>query len=63
MLTLEHQSDDAERELMAALFTEGIEFRQLHLLTLVAQSLEHAADALARCALLLRDHVLGEISR
>lgn len=63
VLTLEQQSDDAERELMSALFTEGIEFRQLHLLTLVAQSLEQAADALARCALLLRDHVLGEILR
>ncbi len=63
VVTLEHQSDDAEREVMTALFADGIDFRQLHLLTLVAQSLEHAADALARCALLLRDHVLSEMSR
>ncbi len=58
ILTLEQQSDDAQREVTAALVTGSVDFRQLHLLTLVAHSLEQAADALARCALLLRDHYL-----
>jgi uncharacterized protein Yka (UPF0111/DUF47 family) len=63
VVTLEDEGDGAEREVMSALFAEGVECRQLHLLTLVTQSFEDAADALARCALLLRDHVLGDATR
>ncbi len=48
---------------MTALFANGVEYRQLQLLTLLAQSFEHAADALARCALLLREHILGDLTR
>ncbi len=60
ILTLEQQTDDSQREVTAALFGDGVDFRQLHLLTLVAHSLEQASDALARCALLLRGHFLSQ---
>jgi uncharacterized protein Yka (UPF0111/DUF47 family) len=63
VVTLERESDDAQRDVMTALFADGVEYRLLHLLTLVVQSFEHAADALSRCALLLRDHVLGDLTR
>jgi uncharacterized protein Yka (UPF0111/DUF47 family) len=61
VVTVEHQSDDAQREVTGALFTDAVDWRQLNLVLLVAQSLEQAADSLARCALTLRDHVLGEV--
>ena len=61
VVTIEHQTDDAQREVTAALFVEAVDWRQLNLVLLIAQSLEQAADSLARCALTLRDHVLGEV--
>lgn len=61
LVTLEHQTDQAERATATALFGEGVEPRQLVLFLRVAQVLEQAADALARGALLLRDHFLTEV--
>jgi len=61
VVTVEHQTDDAQREVTASLFTDAVDWRQLNLVMLIAQSLEQAADSLARCALTLRDHVLGEV--
>jgi uncharacterized protein Yka (UPF0111/DUF47 family) len=61
MVTIEHQTDDAEREVTRALVEEGGEARQLFLLAEIARTLEGAADALTRCALTLRDHVLSEV--
>jgi uncharacterized protein Yka (UPF0111/DUF47 family) len=61
LVTLEHQTDQAERATSVALFAEGVEPRQLVLFLRVAQVLEQAADALARGALLLRDHFLSEV--
>ncbi len=60
ILTLEHLGDDVQREVTAALFDDRVQFRQLKLLMTVTQSLERAADALAGCALLLRDHFLRD---
>lgn len=61
LVTLEHQTDEAERAVTGLLFGEGIEPRQLVLFLRVGQALEQAADALARGALLLRDHFLTEV--
>jgi hypothetical protein len=61
VVTVEHQSDDAQREVTVGLFATALDWRQLNLVLLVAQSLEQAADSLARSALTLRDHVLGEV--
>lgn len=61
LVTLEHQTDEAERTVTGLLFGEGVDPRQLVLFLRVGQSLEQAADALARGALLLRDHFLTEV--
>jgi uncharacterized protein Yka (UPF0111/DUF47 family) len=61
VVMLEHQADDAERRVTATLFGDGVGPQQLLLYARVAQALEQAADALARGALLLRDHFLTEV--
>jgi hypothetical protein len=50
-----------DRVVTVGLFATALDWRQLNLVLLVAQSLEQAADSLARSALTLRDHVLGEV--
>ncbi len=59
---LEDETDAAERAVIAALFGGATEPRLLQLLLLVAQALERSADALARAALGLRDHLLDEVT-
>jgi uncharacterized protein Yka (UPF0111/DUF47 family) len=61
LVMLEHQTDDAERRVTAALFGGTVDPQQLLLYARVAEALEKAADALARGALLLRDHFLSEV--
>jgi hypothetical protein len=61
VVTVEHQTDDAQRAVTRALFRHAADWRQFSLLGLISQSLEESVDALARCALLLRDHFLGEV--
>jgi uncharacterized protein Yka (UPF0111/DUF47 family) len=56
---LEHEADVAERTARAMLVTEAPDFRSLHVADQISRSTEDATDALARSALLLRDHVLG----
>jgi uncharacterized protein Yka (UPF0111/DUF47 family) len=60
LVTLEHQTDDAERQVTALLLGGGVAPHQLLLFSRAAEALERAADALARGALLLRDHFLSE---
>jgi uncharacterized protein Yka (UPF0111/DUF47 family) len=59
---LEDETDAAERSVITALFGGATEPRALQLLLLVAQALERAADAVARAALGLRDHLLDEVT-
>jgi uncharacterized protein Yka (UPF0111/DUF47 family) len=61
VVTIEHQTDEREREVTAALVGSDIDCRHLHLLSGIAAHLEAAADALLRASLILRDHVLGEV--
>lgn len=61
VVTIEHQTDEREREVTAALIGSDINCRHLHLLSGIATHFESAADALLRASLILRDHVLGEI--
>jgi uncharacterized protein Yka (UPF0111/DUF47 family) len=57
---LEDRADGAQRALVAALYSGPADARALQLLLLVAQAMEHGADALAHAALALRDHLLAE---
>jgi uncharacterized protein Yka (UPF0111/DUF47 family) len=59
---LEHQSDDAERALTAAAVRHAADFRQLHLYTALGSKLEAASDALKHTSLMLRDHVMKELT-
>ncbi len=61
MVTLEHQTDEQERAVTAALVGSNIDCRHLHLVSGIASHFESAADALLRASLILRDHVLGEV--
>ena len=61
IVTLEHESDIAERAVTGALLSSDCEARALHLLARLSQVLEQAADGLMRSALRLRDHLLNDI--
>jgi uncharacterized protein Yka (UPF0111/DUF47 family) len=61
IITIEHNTDDANRKVKASLMRWATDFKQLHLFSDIAKNLEEAADALMRSALILRDYVLGEV--
>jgi pyruvate,orthophosphate dikinase len=61
ILSLEHQTDDAERRVTEALHTGDGDVRLVLAVTEVAKGFEQAADALMRVGLKLRAHVLGSV--
>jgi uncharacterized protein Yka (UPF0111/DUF47 family) len=60
LVTIEHQTDAIERDVLVALMAAPIEPRLFYLFRTIAQHIESATDALTRAGLTLRDHVLGE---
>lgn len=56
---LEHACDAAERTARTVLFAICADFRELQVLSDIARGFEQAADALARCARMLRDYILN----
>jgi len=58
---LEHETDVLEREVTAGLLSTGGDGRSLRLYGDLASRIEESADALSSSALMLRDHVLGEV--
>jgi uncharacterized protein Yka (UPF0111/DUF47 family) len=62
VVTIERESDDAERQAEAALMAcEGIDARALVVAARAVEHLETATDALLHAALTLRDHALGAV--
>ncbi len=61
LVTIEHESDEAERQAQTVLLDAASDFRELHLLSQIASGLEATVDALSRCGLMLRDHVMGDL--
>jgi uncharacterized protein Yka (UPF0111/DUF47 family) len=61
LFEVEHQADDAERNLAHAAVQRARNFRQLHLYVEMARSLEAASDALKRAGLITRDYLLGTV--
>ena len=61
LITLEHESDEATRRAEAAMLKATDDFRTLHVLSQIARGLEESVDALARCALMLKDSVMSEM--
>jgi uncharacterized protein Yka (UPF0111/DUF47 family) len=62
IVRLEHDADGAERLAQAVAIRHADNFRQLHVVTAIAGAFEEAADGLARCALMVRDRVLGAMA-
>ena len=61
LVTIEHESDAAERMAQTVFLDSAGDFRELHLLSQMSSGLEEATDSLARCGLMLKDHVLGDM--
>ena len=59
---LERESDRARRCVQERLIHGATDFRELHVMSEIARELERAADALARCALTVREYALTEVS-
>jgi uncharacterized protein Yka (UPF0111/DUF47 family) len=58
---LEHEADNAERDLAASAIQHAGDFRQMHLFAAVGDKLEGAADALKKASLILREQVLEHV--
>ncbi len=63
VVSLERETDDAQRSVHAAVVASSPEASDLFVLVEVTRALEEAADALMHTALLLRDQVLGRAVR
>ncbi len=59
--TMEHASDQAEREVKRTLAGDSRPFAEVFGVVEAARNLEEAADGLMHVALLLRDHVMGKV--
>jgi uncharacterized protein Yka (UPF0111/DUF47 family) len=61
LFALEHRADDVERALIYAAVQKARDFRQLHIYSNMANSLEEASDALKWAGLIARDYLLGNV--
>ncbi len=61
IIAIERSSDTAERAVTSTLLAGECEPRSLYLVARLSQVLEQAADALARSAFMLRDHLLNDV--
>jgi hypothetical protein len=61
VITLEHESDEAERGATAAALTEVDNFQALHLSSEIAHAIEASVDVIGRCVLMLKDMVMSEM--
>ena len=59
--TMEHASDQAEREVKRTLASGSQPYAEVFGIVEAARNLEEAADGLMHAALLLRDHVMGKV--
>jgi uncharacterized protein Yka (UPF0111/DUF47 family) len=62
VVSFEHRTDSTERDVMTALLPTGSGAPQCYLLCGIAHHLESAMDALLHACLMLRDHILGDIT-
>jgi uncharacterized protein Yka (UPF0111/DUF47 family) len=61
VISVEHESDEAERQATAAALTSSGDFRSLHVYAEIAHAIEAAVDALGRSALMVKDAVMAEM--
>ena len=61
LFSLEHRVDDAERALTYAAVQKAADFRQLHIYSKMASSLEEASDALKWAGVIAREYLLADV--
>jgi len=61
LLALEHRADDVERALIYAAVQKALDFRQLHIYSNMANSLEEASDALKWAGLNAREYLIENV--
>jgi len=61
LVALEHRADDAERALTYAAVQKARNFRQLHIYSKIADSLEEASDALKWAGLNAREYLIENV--
>ena len=62
VVAIEHSTDTAERGVTSTLLASAVDARTLFVVSRLGRALEQAADALARTAYKLRDHLLNEVA-
>jgi hypothetical protein len=60
-ISVEHRTDDIQREAKAHMLDFTGDFKQFHVFTEIIDNLETAADHMMRAALTLRDYILDEV--
>ena len=58
IITIEHQADDLNRKVKAAIMNDSKNFKQLHVLSEISKNIEDVTDSLMKSAVLIRDHVI-----
>jgi uncharacterized protein Yka (UPF0111/DUF47 family) len=58
IITIEHQADDVNRKVKAAIMNDSNNFRQLQALTEISENIEDVTDSLLKSAVIIRDYVM-----
>jgi uncharacterized protein Yka (UPF0111/DUF47 family) len=61
VMTLEHDADDALREVKEVLAANASDFKQMQAVTEISKDIEQSTDALMKSAITLKDYMLKEI--
>jgi uncharacterized protein Yka (UPF0111/DUF47 family) len=58
IITIEHQADDVNRSVKAAILNDSNNFKQLHILDEISNNIEEVTDSMMKSAVLIRDYVM-----
>ncbi|MGG6459943.1 MAG: DUF47 family protein, partial [Candidatus Eiseniibacteriota bacterium] len=58
IITIEHQADDVNRIVRAAILKDSNNFKQLHILAEISNNIEDVTDSIMKSAVLIRDYVM-----
>ena len=58
IITIEHQADDVNRKVKAAIMNDSNNFKQLHVLSEISKNIEDVTDSLMKSAVIVRDYVM-----
>ena len=61
VMSLEHDADDASRDVKKILTASAIDFKQLQTVSELSKDIEQSTDALMKSAITMKDYVLKEV--